>query len=60
MTALCLNWVIGTISYYLIPSLGPVFVRPTRYADLPDTGVTALQQQARALVAVPAQAGAAS
>ncbi len=44
VTALCLNWVLGTLSYYLVPSLGPVFVRPGRYADLPVTGVTALQE----------------
>jgi len=44
VTALCLNWILGTVSYYLVPSLGPVFVRPGRYADLPVTGVTALQQ----------------
>ena len=44
VTALCLNWILGTVTYYLVPSLGPVFVRPERYADLPVTGVTALQQ----------------
>ncbi|MFP5220601.1 MAG: phosphatase PAP2 family protein [Actinomycetes bacterium] len=44
VTALCLNWVLGTVSYYLVPSLGPVFVRPGLYADLPDTGVSALQE----------------
>ena len=43
VTALSLNWVLGTASYYAVPSLGPVFVRPAEYADLPDTGVTALQ-----------------
>ena len=44
VTALCLNWLLGTASYFLVPSLGPVYVRPDDYADLPDTGVTALQQ----------------
>jgi membrane-associated phospholipid phosphatase len=44
VTALCLNWILGTVSYYLVPSLGPVFVRPNRYADLPETGVTVLQR----------------
>ena len=43
VTALCLNWILGTVTYYLVPSLGPVFVRPERYADLPVTGVTSLQ-----------------
>ena len=45
VTALCLNWLLGALSYYLVPSLGPVFVRPNRYADLPVTGVTALQEK---------------
>ena len=44
VTALCLNWLLGTLSYYLLPSLGPVFVRPALFEDLPDTGVAALQQ----------------
>ena len=44
VTALSLNWLLGALSYYLIPSLGPVFVRPDIVADLPRTGVTALQQ----------------
>lgn len=43
VTALCLNWLLGTASYYLVPSLGPVFVDPGAYADLPATGVSALQ-----------------
>jgi hypothetical protein len=44
VTALCLNWLLGTASYYLVPSLGPVFVRPGLFADLPETGVSALQR----------------
>lgn len=44
VTALCLNWLLGTATYYLVPSLGPVFVEPAAYADLPSTGVSALQQ----------------
>jgi membrane-associated phospholipid phosphatase len=44
VTALCLNWLLGALSYYLVPSLGPVFVRPELFADLPETGVSALQE----------------
>ena len=44
VTALCLNWLLGTLSYYLLPSLGPIFVRPKLFADLPETGVSALQR----------------
>lgn len=43
-TTLCLNWVLGTISYYLLPSVGPAFSRPEFFRALPDTGVTQLQQ----------------
>lgn len=62
VTALCLNWLLGTATYYLVPSLGPVFVTPGEYADLPATGVSALQQslaQARLeVIADPAGADA--
>jgi membrane-associated phospholipid phosphatase len=44
VTALGLNWLLGAASYYLLPSLGPVFVRPALFADLPETGVSALQR----------------
>ena len=64
VTALCLNWLLGTASYYLVPSLGPVFVRPDLYTDLPATGVSALQQSLvesrRAVLADPAAAEAMS
>ena len=43
VTALCVNWVLGALSYYVLPSLGPVYVRPDRFADLPFTEVTRLQ-----------------
>jgi hypothetical protein len=41
-TALCLNWMLGVVSYYIIPSLGPAFYEPARFEMLPETGVTAL------------------
>ena len=44
VTALCLNWLLGALSYYLLPSLGPVFVAPEVYAELPETGVSLLQE----------------
>lgn len=43
-TTLCLNWVFGVVSYYLIPAVGPVYSRPDLYADLPVTGVSQLQE----------------
>ena len=44
VTAMCLNWLLGALSYYLVPSLGPVFVRGDLYADLPLTAASHLQQ----------------
>jgi CDP-diacylglycerol--glycerol-3-phosphate 3-phosphatidyltransferase len=43
VTALCFNWVLGTVSYYLLPAMGPVFVAPELFADLSPTSSSALQ-----------------
>ena len=62
VTALCLNWLLGAATYYAVPSLGPVFARPQAFADLPETGVSVLQEtlaQTRLeALADPASAGA--
>jgi membrane-associated phospholipid phosphatase len=42
-TAVSLNWVLGVVSYYSLPTLGPAFYEPQRYADLPENGATQLQ-----------------
>src|SRR4051794_30621128 len=42
-TAQCLAWALGTVSYYLLPTVGPNFWYVWLYADLPKTGVTELQ-----------------
>lgn len=42
-TALSLNWILGAASYYILPTLGPAFFQPSMFADLPDSGVSALQ-----------------
>lgn len=42
-TALCLNWILGIISYYILPAVGPVYYRPEQFHDLPSTSVTELQ-----------------
>lgn len=44
VTALCLNWTLGVISYYMLPSLGPVFAYSYLYEGLPQTGVASLQE----------------
>ncbi|MGH3423091.1 MAG: phosphatase PAP2 family protein [Nocardioidaceae bacterium] len=44
-TALSLNWILGVVSYYSLPTLGPAFADQALFADLPvDTGVAALQE----------------
>lgn len=41
--ALCLNWVLGAVSYYLIPSMGPAFVAPELFSDLAPSASSSLQ-----------------
>ena len=41
--ALCLNWALGTLSYYLVPADGPVYSLPWRFWDLPVTDASGLQ-----------------
>ena len=44
LTVMSLNWVLGAASYFVLPSMGPAFVAPELFAELPRTGVTALQE----------------
>lgn len=41
--ALCVNWILGVASYYWLPSQGPYFAKHSLFTDLPETGVTKLQ-----------------
>ena len=41
--ALCLNWVLGAVSYYMIPAMGPAFVAPELFAELAPSSSSALQ-----------------
>jgi hypothetical protein len=43
-TAQCIAWALGTVSYYVLPTLGPAFWYVWLYADLDKTGVTSLQE----------------
>jgi hypothetical protein len=43
VTADCLTWTLGTLSYYALPTLGPNFFFPWLYQTLDRTGVTSLQ-----------------
>jgi hypothetical protein len=42
-TALSANWLIGAGSYFLLPSLGPIYYDPGAFAALPHSEVTRLQ-----------------
>ncbi len=44
VTALALNWALGMATYFLVPSLGPIYSSPERFADLPPTYVASLQE----------------
>lgn len=44
VTALSFNWLLGAASYYALPSLGPIYVHPGAFADLPATAVDRLQE----------------
>jgi hypothetical protein len=43
VTALCLNWSLGTASYYILPSMGPIYSEPGVFSTLPETGTSDLQ-----------------
>jgi hypothetical protein len=51
VTSQCLAWSLGTLSYYLLPTLGPGIARSSDYSDLHHTSTTHLMdsiQNARA------------
>lgn len=43
VTTLSICWLLGAVSYYLVPSLGPAYAEKTLFYSLPETGVTRLQ-----------------
>lgn len=42
-TAQSINWLVGAASYFLLPSLGPVYAHPAQFAGLAHSEVTHLQ-----------------
>lgn len=62
VTALSLNWLLGALSYYILPSLGPAFIAPHLFSDLPRTGTGRLQdillEDRLEFVAAPVTSGA--
>jgi len=43
-TALAINWALAAGSYFILPSLGPIYVTAADFAHLPVTGVSGLQE----------------
>ena len=43
-TALSLNWLLGAASYFLLPSLGPVYVEPAAFSGMAGTDAGRLQE----------------
>lgn len=44
VTAVTINWILGALSYFMIPSIGPFGETPGLFDDLPSTGVTRVQE----------------
>lgn len=43
-SAQSLNWLLGAASYFVLPSLGPVYAEPSLFAQLPSSGASQLQE----------------
>jgi len=44
VTAIAVDWVLGAATYFLVPTLGPVYARPDMFDGLARTDVTGLQE----------------
>jgi hypothetical protein len=44
VTAVGVDWALGAITYYLVPSVGPVYIHPDVFAGLAHTSVTSIQE----------------
>jgi hypothetical protein len=62
ISVLSISWVLGAVSYFLIPSMGPAFVDPQLFTSLPHTPTAALQQslleERQTFLASPVASGA--
>ena len=45
VTAIAVDWVLGAITYFVVPSLGPVYSRPEIFAGLPHTWNSSIVDQ---------------
>jgi hypothetical protein len=43
VTAVAVDWVLGVATYFVVPTLGPIYARPEMFAGLPHTYVSTLQ-----------------
>jgi hypothetical protein len=63
VTALAAAWLLGALSYLVLPAIGPFHVDAATYADLPRTSVTDMQERLMgdraAFLAAPGAPGAA-
>lgn len=44
VTAVAVDWVLGVATYFLLPTLGPIYVAPRDFEALPHTFVSTLQE----------------
>lgn len=44
VTAIAVDWALGVATYFVLPTLGPIYARPEMFADLARTDVTGLQE----------------
>jgi membrane-associated phospholipid phosphatase len=44
VTAIAVDWALGVATYFVVPTLGPIYARPEMFSDLPRTQVTWLQE----------------
>ena len=44
VTAIAVDWVLGVATYFVVPTLGPVYAQPQNFAALPHTFVSTLQE----------------
>jgi hypothetical protein len=44
VTAVGVDWVLGVATYFVIPSVGPIYAQPGNFTDLPRTSVTTIQE----------------
>jgi hypothetical protein len=44
VTAVAVDWVLGVATYYMLPTLGPIYARPGLFSALPQTYVSRIQE----------------